>query len=108
MPGGAQGQELGVTRLSLGIENFDDEILRTNGRAHVSKEIWRCLPWIEKQGFRQGEKQGEKQGLKQGADNEKMRAARRMFKDGLPIETIRKYTGLSLGKIKKLIPPTTH
>ncbi len=44
---------MGVTRLSLGIENFDDEILRGNGRAHVSKEIFRCLPWIEAQGFDQ-------------------------------------------------------
>ena len=44
---------IGVTRLSLGIENFDDEILRVNGRAHVSKEIDRCLPWIQEIGFDQ-------------------------------------------------------
>lgn len=37
---------IGVTRLSLGIESWDDEILRENGRAHVSKEIRRVLPWI--------------------------------------------------------------
>jgi oxygen-independent coproporphyrinogen-3 oxidase len=46
-------KDVGVTRLSLGIENFDDEILRENGRAHVSKEIDRCLPWIEAAGFDQ-------------------------------------------------------
>jgi oxygen-independent coproporphyrinogen III oxidase len=34
--------ELGVTRLSIGVENFDDEILRSNGRAHLSKEIYRA------------------------------------------------------------------
>ncbi|HXT52269.1 MAG TPA: coproporphyrinogen-III oxidase family protein [Thermoanaerobaculia bacterium] len=44
---------LGVTRLSLGIESFDDEILRENGRAHVGKEIERCLPWIRDVGFPQ-------------------------------------------------------
>ena len=44
---------IGVTRLSLGIENFDDDILRENGRAHVSKEIYRVLPWIEDLGFDQ-------------------------------------------------------
>jgi len=44
---------LGVTRLSLGIESFDDEILRENGRAHVGKEIERCLPWIRELGFPQ-------------------------------------------------------
>jgi oxygen-independent coproporphyrinogen-3 oxidase len=44
---------IGVTRLSLGIENFDDEILRENGRAHVSAEIYRVLPWIRELGFEQ-------------------------------------------------------
>jgi oxygen-independent coproporphyrinogen-3 oxidase len=46
-------REVGVTRLSLGIENFDDDILRLNGRAHVSKEIDRCIPWIGSLGFDQ-------------------------------------------------------
>jgi oxygen-independent coproporphyrinogen-3 oxidase len=32
-------KQMGVTRLSLGIENFDDAILDANGRAHGSKEI---------------------------------------------------------------------
>jgi oxygen-independent coproporphyrinogen III oxidase len=44
---------MGVTRLSLGIENFDDEILRANGRAHLSAEIYRVLPWIEELDFPQ-------------------------------------------------------
>lgn len=46
-------REMGVTRLSLGIENFDDEILRENGRAHETKEIHRCLPWIHEADFDQ-------------------------------------------------------
>ncbi|HSK80182.1 MAG TPA: coproporphyrinogen-III oxidase family protein, partial [Thermoanaerobaculia bacterium] len=46
-------REIGVTRLSLGIENFDDAILKENGRAHVSTEIYRVLPWIEELGFDQ-------------------------------------------------------
>ena len=36
-------RELGVTRLSLGIENFDDHILEINGRAHRSPEVLRVL-----------------------------------------------------------------
>ena len=36
-------RELGVTRLSLGVENFDDGILELNGRAHRSAEIFRAL-----------------------------------------------------------------
>ena len=36
---------LGVTRLSLGIENFDDGILELNGRAHRSAEIFRAYAY---------------------------------------------------------------
>jgi oxygen-independent coproporphyrinogen-3 oxidase len=34
-------RDFGVTRLSLGVENFDDHILELNGRAHRSPEIMR-------------------------------------------------------------------
>lgn len=33
-------KDIGVTRLSLGVEHFDDEILAVNGRAHLSAEIY--------------------------------------------------------------------
>jgi oxygen-independent coproporphyrinogen-3 oxidase len=33
-------KQIGVTRLSLGAEHFDDELLATNGRAHLSAEIY--------------------------------------------------------------------
>ena len=39
--------DLGITRLSLGVEHFDDAILRENGRAHESGEIYKAWPWIE-------------------------------------------------------------
>jgi oxygen-independent coproporphyrinogen III oxidase len=32
-------RQMGVTRLSLGVENFDDRVLELNGRAHRSREI---------------------------------------------------------------------
>jgi oxygen-independent coproporphyrinogen-3 oxidase len=38
-------REMGVTRLSLGIENFDDKVLEENGRAHLSAEIYRAYGW---------------------------------------------------------------
>jgi len=44
-------RKLGVTRLSLGVENFDDAILEANGRAHLSAEIDRCWEWIQAAGF---------------------------------------------------------
>lgn len=43
--------ELGITRLSLGVEHFDDDVLRENGRAHESAEIFRSWPWIQAAGF---------------------------------------------------------
>jgi oxygen-independent coproporphyrinogen III oxidase len=42
---------IGVTRLSLGIENFDDQLLEENGRAHLSAEIYRAWEWIEEAAF---------------------------------------------------------
>jgi len=35
-------KQIGVTRLSLGIENFDDRILEVNGRAHRSGEVFKA------------------------------------------------------------------
>ena len=46
-------RELGVTRLSLGIEHFDDHILEVNGRAHRSKEIVRAYEYARHVGFPQ-------------------------------------------------------
>jgi oxygen-independent coproporphyrinogen-3 oxidase len=46
-------RELGVTRLSLGVENFDDHILEINGRAHHSKEIARAYAYAREIGFPQ-------------------------------------------------------
>ncbi|MGH1364763.1 MAG: coproporphyrinogen-III oxidase family protein [Calditrichia bacterium] len=46
-------REIGVTRLSLGVEHFNDDILRDNGRAHMSKEIYRVREWIKQEGFEQ-------------------------------------------------------
>lgn len=46
-------RELGVTRLSLGIEHFDDHVLEVNGRAHRSKEIERAYCYAREIGFPQ-------------------------------------------------------
>jgi oxygen-independent coproporphyrinogen-3 oxidase len=39
-------KQLGVTRLSLGVENFSDMILEENGRAHLSGEVYKAWQWI--------------------------------------------------------------
>jgi oxygen-independent coproporphyrinogen-3 oxidase len=44
-------KELGITRLSLGVENFSDAILEENGRAHLSGEVYKAWDWIKAAGF---------------------------------------------------------
>lgn len=46
-------RRMGVTRLSLGVENFDDRILELNGRAHRSPEIGRSYAFARSIGFPQ-------------------------------------------------------
>jgi oxygen-independent coproporphyrinogen-3 oxidase len=46
-------REMGVTRLSLGVENFDPDILELNNRAHRAKEIFRAYDFARSVGFPQ-------------------------------------------------------
>jgi oxygen-independent coproporphyrinogen III oxidase len=46
-------KEVGVTRLSLGIENFDDHILEINGRAHRSGEVFTAFERARAENFAQ-------------------------------------------------------
>jgi oxygen-independent coproporphyrinogen-3 oxidase len=46
-------REIGVTRLSLGVENFDKHILEINGRAHRTDEIYRAYHYARSIGFPQ-------------------------------------------------------
>ncbi|MCP4785064.1 MAG: coproporphyrinogen III oxidase family protein [Fuerstiella sp.] len=46
-------KEIGITRVSLGVENFDDRVLEENGRAHLSPEVMRAYDWIQEVGFPQ-------------------------------------------------------
>ena len=45
---------------------------------------------------------GEQKGLEKGREEEKFSMARRMKADGLPIETIAKYTGLTVDEVNAL------
>jgi oxygen-independent coproporphyrinogen-3 oxidase len=46
-------KDLGVTRLSLGVENFNPDILERNNRAHRAKEIDKAYTIAREVGFRQ-------------------------------------------------------
>ncbi len=45
--------EMGVTRLSLGVESLSDAILEENGRAHHSREAYQAYAWARDVGFDQ-------------------------------------------------------
>ena len=46
-------RDIGITRLSLGVENFDKHILEINGRAHRTDEIYRAYNYARSIGFPQ-------------------------------------------------------
>ena len=55
-----------------------------------------------KQGKEEGLKQGKEEGLKQGKEEGKKEMARNMLKDNVNINTISKYTGLTIEEIQEL------
>ena len=46
-------KKIGVTRLSLGVEHFDNHVLEINGRAHRSAEIFRAYEYARTASFSQ-------------------------------------------------------
>ncbi len=46
-------RDLGVTRLCLGVESFDDHVLEVNGRAHLSKQAFAAFGWARAAGLPQ-------------------------------------------------------
>ncbi|HCE02751.1 MAG TPA: coproporphyrinogen III oxidase [Acidobacteria bacterium] len=49
----SQIRDMGITRLSLGVEHFDDQVLELNGRAHRSAEIFRAYEFAQSLDFPQ-------------------------------------------------------
>lgn len=56
----------------------------------------------ERKGMEKGMAKGIEKGIAQGQSNERKETARRMKNDGIPPETIAKYTQLSIEEIEKL------
>jgi len=46
-------RDLGITRISLGVESFSDDVLKSNNRGHTSKHIYRAYDFVRKLGFPQ-------------------------------------------------------
>jgi oxygen-independent coproporphyrinogen-3 oxidase len=49
----SQIRDMGITRLSLGVEHFDDDVLALNGRAHRSAEVFRAYEFAQSLKFPQ-------------------------------------------------------
>jgi oxygen-independent coproporphyrinogen-3 oxidase len=44
-------REIGVTRLSMGVQTMDDELLHKNGRSHSSEWVYKAVGWARDNGF---------------------------------------------------------
>lgn len=44
-------REVGVTRISMGVQSFDDELLKLNGRVHQRADVLRAYAMIQGTGF---------------------------------------------------------
>jgi oxygen-independent coproporphyrinogen III oxidase len=44
-------REIGVNRLSMGVQTMDDDLLHKNGRSHNSEWVYRALEWARKSEF---------------------------------------------------------
>ncbi len=44
-------REIGVTRVSMGVQSFDDALLKLNGRVHLAEDVTRAYAWIQEAGF---------------------------------------------------------
>ncbi|MFO0965750.1 MAG: radical SAM protein [Gemmataceae bacterium] len=91
-------KQMGVTRLSLGIENFDDKILEANGRAHLSSEIFRSYAWARALGFPQinidliagmvGEDLGQLEGMRPQDHRPSRSTSATIYQMELPFNTV--------------------
>ncbi len=44
-------QKLGINRVSLGVQSFQDNLLEKCGRTHTQKDIYQSVEWINQAGF---------------------------------------------------------
>ena len=44
-------REIGVTRLSMGVQTMDDELLHKNGRSHSSEWVYKAVGWARENAF---------------------------------------------------------
>jgi oxygen-independent coproporphyrinogen III oxidase len=45
-------RDIGVTRISMGVQSLDDELLKLNGRVHLREDVLRAYRMIQETGFK--------------------------------------------------------
>ncbi|MEG1564183.1 MAG: Rpn family recombination-promoting nuclease/putative transposase [Bacteroides sp.] len=85
----------------LGYEKFWDiiSVEKTLYNSAIRKGMKQGMQQGIEQGMQQGMQQGIEQGIEVGHEEEKSKIARKMKSDGLPVDIISKYTGLSTEEI---------
>ena len=85
-------------------EFYMDGQERINYKAALKyeRDYYSMMAWMREEGEKIGEKRGEKRGLQQGRRSEKLQTARNMKVNGLSVEMIRKWTGLTEEQIAEL------
>ena len=68
----------------------------------VNRKEYQSMNLHDRDNFRRGLKEGIEQGISQGSQQKAIETAKNMLKDNLDIQTILKYTGLSIEEINSL------
>ena len=103
----------GIKIMEEYVEEAEEVILDEDLRESYDKELALKELWLEEglnkgieqgiqKGIEQGIEQGVQQGIEQGVQKNSKEIAKRMKKDGLPTDTIIKYTNLTKEEIEKL------
>jgi predicted transposase/invertase (TIGR01784 family) len=100
----ARGEEgiMSAERVLEKISRDKDEWARALARQREEMDYRSDLASAREKGIAIGEKRGERQGEKRGVRREKLEIARKMKADGLGLERIEKYSGLSRREIEGL------
>ena len=99
IPEHPKAKGLAEAKERLRVDNLPDD-----ERRDYYKELKRQMDMssVMKSKYIDGKDDGIKEGIEQGEKNEKIKIARDMKSDGLPVATIIKYTGLSAEEIAAL------
>lgn len=99
IPEHPKAKGLAEAKERLRVDNLSDD-----ERREYYKELKRQMDMssVMKSKYIDGKDDGIKEGIEQGEKNEKIKIARDMKSDGLPVATIIKYTGLSAEEIAAL------